>query len=492
MLKHSLKFAVSVLLLLCLVAAPLFGVAFYDSPSVFSDNAFFTNRQFDNGTSIYLKFEDNTITPEDLGIVQSEPETTQEPAETAEPQTEETAQPAETAEPAETTEGTENAENAESGTGTNNVIINTKEYTKEDYEKAAASIETRLKTIGYNDTVALATDDGQVRVDTSMKSQAELDSMYMVSSTYTMDYSPVFGFYQQGSWSIKSSAGNTLCDASMIKNAEITSSSYGYFIRLNFTEEGAKQFEENCTPLATTSQSAKLSINGIDLVDVPLSNVKFGKTFTINAGTENGIQYGFNTQYATWILSYMRSEALPATMEVVSVETLAPSLPQGVILGVGILFAVTFLACAILLIAQGRMAGLFAAGALLGDVAAMLIFMVNKAFQVNLGTVIALYVCMLLAGIFFLFTVRPCGKVLKNKQSIRPVLSGPVKKMNIRCLWIHAIIFAVSLALVMLLRGSVVYIAYAVMVASVVNFVSYFALFLFPAYTLAGAQSDKK
>lgn len=57
-----------ILLLLCIVAVPLFGFNLYDSPSIFEENAIFTNRQFGGGTAVYLAVSDEEaedITDED-------------------------------------------------------------------------------------------------------------------------------------------------------------------------------------------------------------------------------------------------------------------------------------------------------------------------------------------------------------------------------------------------------------------------------------------
>jgi len=67
-MKNTLKLIIIGLLLLCIVAVPVFGVYFYSSPKSYAaspndyyvtpgllqDNALMTNRQFGGGTSVYL------------------------------------------------------------------------------------------------------------------------------------------------------------------------------------------------------------------------------------------------------------------------------------------------------------------------------------------------------------------------------------------------------------------------------------------------------
>ena len=68
MLKKNLRFGIIVLLLLCVIAVPLFGFNLYDSPSIFDENAIFTNRQFGGGTTVYLAASEDSaedITAED-------------------------------------------------------------------------------------------------------------------------------------------------------------------------------------------------------------------------------------------------------------------------------------------------------------------------------------------------------------------------------------------------------------------------------------------
>ena len=58
MCKNILKFTAIVLLLICIVAVPVFGVSFYDSPSFFSEEPILASRAFGGGTAVYLTFSD--------------------------------------------------------------------------------------------------------------------------------------------------------------------------------------------------------------------------------------------------------------------------------------------------------------------------------------------------------------------------------------------------------------------------------------------------
>ncbi len=60
MMKNVLKLVFILLLLISVVIVPLIGVSFYDSPGIFQDEPFLTNRQFGGGSSVYLKFSDSS------------------------------------------------------------------------------------------------------------------------------------------------------------------------------------------------------------------------------------------------------------------------------------------------------------------------------------------------------------------------------------------------------------------------------------------------
>lgn len=57
-MKNALKFTAIALIFVSLILVPLVGVTFYDSPSVFEDDAFYTNRQFGKGTSVLVGFDE--------------------------------------------------------------------------------------------------------------------------------------------------------------------------------------------------------------------------------------------------------------------------------------------------------------------------------------------------------------------------------------------------------------------------------------------------
>ncbi len=80
-MKNILKLTVIGLLLLCIIAVPVFGIYLYSSPAlyaknpddyyvtpgIFSENALLTNRQFGGGTSVYLSVDsEKELSTEDL------------------------------------------------------------------------------------------------------------------------------------------------------------------------------------------------------------------------------------------------------------------------------------------------------------------------------------------------------------------------------------------------------------------------------------------
>jgi len=72
MLKNVLKITVVCLLFVCIAIVPLLGVSFYDSPSIFKENALALDRHFGGGTAIYLTFKEEDagdITEEDYAKI---------------------------------------------------------------------------------------------------------------------------------------------------------------------------------------------------------------------------------------------------------------------------------------------------------------------------------------------------------------------------------------------------------------------------------------
>lgn len=66
-MKKTLKLVFIALLLISIIAVPVIGVSFYDSPSIFDDNAILTNIKFGGGTTVYLSLDtvDPTLKTED-------------------------------------------------------------------------------------------------------------------------------------------------------------------------------------------------------------------------------------------------------------------------------------------------------------------------------------------------------------------------------------------------------------------------------------------
>ena len=68
-MKKNIKFLFLAFLFVCIACVPVFGVSFYDSPSVFDDNAILTNIKFGGGTSVYLALDsqdEKVVTEENL------------------------------------------------------------------------------------------------------------------------------------------------------------------------------------------------------------------------------------------------------------------------------------------------------------------------------------------------------------------------------------------------------------------------------------------
>ncbi len=405
MFKNVLKFAFIGLLFLCIIAVPIFGFHLYDSPSIFSENALFTNLQFGGGTSVYLTFSE-----EEEGNV-----------------------------------------------------------TAEDYQKVADILKERFLAVGFSD-IKTSVDGESVRVDLAQKTYIEST----VASITTI-----------GSWKAVGSSGDTLADASMIEGASVGTTSNGYVgITLDFTDEGAKKFSEKITSYAASGTMFYLTIDGQYVAYGSTNSASVKDTFTF---------IGFSSyETAAANASIIKNGELPASLEVAKTEELLPTFSSSVILATAIAIVIIFALCCAALILFGKLAGVFAILALASDIAIWATCISNGSFMLNLATIITMVLCLILITVFYCNAISPIGKALKEKKLSATGTKKALSKASIRCIWTHALAFAIALGAMFFTSGISLYIAKAVLMGACGSFAAFFVFIYFGIHCLFETYSNKK
>ena len=397
MKQNAFKLILLALLLVCVIAVPLCGVPYYDSESIFSDDAFVTDTALGGGTSLYLA-------------------------------------------PDETDEM---------------ISLDTLEKTRD-------ILLARLQALGFTDAKAEVV-DSMVRVDISQKRY--LNSLVAEVSS-------------KGTWSfVGSSSGESLCDASMVTDAVVESSSTGgYAVTLTFTEEGAQSFYANASTYAITGSNIYLLIDGQYTAAATVSSTKVKDTFTFG---------GYNYESASRLASIIKNGELPATIRLEKTESFGPTLSKTVLTVLYTAAALIFVGALVAFIARGKGAGLIAFAALISDACILLTAMANQFFILNLATLIAVFVCMIAAAIFFAYAIGAVTKSGAISVSARTLF----KPVNRKVLWIHAILFAVTMIAWLFAKGTFLSIVRAVWIFNFADAASYFFFLYLPVCTLSDAKN---
>ncbi len=398
MTKKNIKFLFIALLFICIIAVPLFGVSFYESPSIFHDNAILTNLKFGGGSSVYLSLD-----TEDEKIV-----------------------------------------------------------TDENLQKTADILEVRFHDRGYNDAKTSVVDK-TVRLDIAQKSF--VDSV--VGSIATL-----------GEWKfVGSDMNQTLCDASMVKDAYVSANpTGGYGITLVFTEKGKSEFFANTATFAASGANFYLMMDGQYAAMATISDSTVRDTFTFGA-------YEYTS--AASVASMIKNGQLPAQVKIEKTEALAPAIgtaTQTVIFGACAVLFVVFL---LLFFLKGKTAGIFPAFALIANLAVFLTAMANASYQLNFVTLITMVVCLALASVFYLFAVSGVGASLKATKTVSASAMAKLNKFNVKAIWIHAIVLAISLICFLFVQGMVLYVARIALLFTCADFILYFLFVYFGIHTMA-------
>ncbi len=327
--------------------------------------------------------------------------------------------------------------------------------TQENLEKGAKIIETRFRDRGYNDAKAFV-EDGMIRLDFAQKTYIES----IVSQVASI-----------GDWSfVGSDMTKVLCDASYIKDAYVSANGTGgYGITLEFNEKGKGEFFANTASYATSGSSFYLMIDGQFTAVASISDSTVTDTFTFGS---------YEYESAAIISSLIKNGKLPSEVHVEKTEALAPSLNKGILGGVAAVSAMIVVISCVLLLIKGRSAGIFAVIAVLADVAIFVISMLNSSWQLNLITLFAQLVCVILATVIALFAIIPVGKSLKEKKFISASALEKVSKFNVKSLWIHGILIVLSIICYLFAKGTFISIVRITLTFACANAIFYF-LFLY-------------
>jgi hypothetical protein len=111
--------------------------------------------------------------------------------------------------------------------------------------------------------------------------------------------------------------------------------------------------------------------------------------------------------------------------------------------------------------------------------------MLTGNWQLNLVTLITQLVCVIISAIIAIFAVEPAGKSLKEKKFVSASALEKVSKFNIKSLWIHGILIALSIICYLFVRGVVLNIVRIALVFACADLIFYFLFIYFGIYHLS-------
>ncbi len=340
--------------------------------------------------------------------------------------------------------------------------------TEANLNLTAQILKERFLALGYSDT-RTSVENNLVRVDLAQK--AYIDSVISQAAI-------------PGVWSVSGSSMNeSLCDASMIEDVTLSTNASGYYqVSLKLTEEGAKKFAAKTASYSVTSAYIYLMLDGGLAAYSQLSSTSAKNSVNFQVGSyEDGAR----------LVSIIKHGSLPANVVIEKIEE-TPATISGlsltlVLVSLAILFAA---ACAVLLL-KGRTAGIFAIFALIANIAVLLTAILNSIFMLNLATLITMVIGLVLSVVLSICSVTPVGKALKENKQISASALPKLGKINVKVIWIHAAIFAVTLIAWLLARGSFLYIVKAVMTLTCSNAICHFIFLYFSVCTLSEVQAQR-
>lgn len=332
--------------------------------------------------------------------------------------------------------------------------------TAEDYQKSATILLERFKSMGYTDTTVEVADGNKIRVDFSQKK--------FIDSVIAEVAAP-------GEWNfVGSDMSKTVCDGTMIEDAYVSANPQGgYAITLKFTEAGAKTFASNTATYAATGSSFYLMIDGQFMAVATVANSNVNETFSFGS---------YDYQSASMVATIMKHGALPAAMVIESTAPLAANISTGIQIAIFAVIGLALMVTAVALILKGKAYGVFAALAFLANLFVFAISMQISSVMLTIATLITMVLLMAIAAIFYWNAVSDV-----NQNGLKSL-----SKANAKAIWLHAILFAISIIGWLFARGIWVYITKALLVFSCANFIFYFLFFVFGTYTYNEYKKEKE
>ncbi len=336
---------------------------------------------------------------------------------------------------------------------------------EENLKKGAEILEERFTSRGYTDAKAIV-EDGLIRIDFAQKTY--IDSVIQSFGTI-------------GKWSfVGSDMSNVLCDETYVKDAQVSQNpSGGYAVTMEFTEKGAEEFFANAASYAVSGSYFFMMLDDQMAAYLNITDSTVRDTFTFG-------QYDYENAAA--LASYIKTGSLPAAVKVVKVNELAPTLgtaPLAIIYGC---IAVVMIALVTAFFVVGKKAGIFATAALIANIAILLTSMITSSYQLNFVTLITMVVLLVLGALLSMFALRPVGESLKNSSHISVAAMEKLSSLNLKTIWIHAILLIVALLCIMFARGNFMYVARLSMVFAAANIATYFLIFYFGIKTLSSSN----
>lgn len=333
--------------------------------------------------------------------------------------------------------------------------------TEEDYDKVAGILKERLLAMGYSDTQTSVTEDTLLQIDFSEKNYVSAT----IASISTI-----------GDWKLTGTSNTSIiCDATMVEDAYVTTPmTGGYGVEVKFTEDGAKAFRSNVSSLATSGSYMCLMMDDQYIAFPSLQNSNVGETFNLTTYE--------NYSDAAMLATVIKYGALPAELSIERTQALPADIGGGLFVGIVVAFSLILLCATVLLLVKGRTFGIFAVMALLSNIAIFFTAVANAYVMLNLLTLIFFAVFAVFATVLYYYAL------LKATKGGLPAL----KKANVKMIWTHAILLALSLILYITVTGPAIYVVRSLLLFTCANFILYFIFIVFGINTVSEGMQLKK
>ena len=311
--------------------------------------------------------------------------------------------------------------------GVNVTFVPSEDYdaTEEQLEAAQLVIENRL--------VALNVTDYELYVDPSSDSlilefpwqsgETDFDPEAAIEEIGTTAYLT----FREGS----SADGDLILDGSMIESAAaqygpVTSGGASeYYVSLKFTDEGAKDFGEATTALASSKGTISIWLDDENVSTATVNTAITDGQAIITSSASNP----FTQDAVVKMARQINSGALPFALEVDSYSTVSPSLGENSLSAMVLAGIIAFALIAVFMTLMYRLPGFLASIALAGQVAATLAFVsgyfpVFESFTLTLPGIAGIILAIGMGVDANVITAERIKEELKNGRSLDGALKS--------------------------------------------------------------------